>query len=194
MAKKRALSIKAIVTQNSLDSDGNTVVTNKGTYYFPMELFVYDYMEDFLDLQCWGAAPETSTGLKYLMFMGDSSSMLDRLDIIFNRPDTLEDKTLSYKSSDYSHITVNKYNKELFKNNYVETSIDNNKLSSILSQDNPHIFGEFIRYEFLLLSDEAYNKFMEVWKDKITKTLNSIFPDLVGEITLVFTNSATTEE
>lgn len=193
MAKKRALSIKAIVTQNSLDSDGNTVVTNKGTYYFTMELFLRNYMEKFLNIRY--NEKSNPAGLKYMSFYCSYlSELLDRLSTIFNSPDTLEDKTLDYKSSDYTEISVTKYNKELFDDSYDGTSSSNYYVSDSLVINSANPFAQFVRYEFLSLSDEAYNKFVEVWKDKITKTLNSIFPDLVGEITLVFTNSATTEE
>lgn len=191
MAKKRALGIKAIVTQNSLDSDGNTVSTNVGTYYFPMELFLYDYMRNFTGARY--SVRTNSAGLLYMGFSEDPSKILDMLSTIFNSPDTLEDKTLSYKDSDYTAISVDKYNKELFDRSY-DSSISSDYVGSALFGNSLSAFAKFVRYEFLSLSDEAYNKFMEVWKDKITKTLNSIFPDLVGEITLVFTNSATTEE
>lgn len=193
MAKKRALSIKAIVTQNSLDSDGNTVVTNEGTYYFPIELFLYDYISG-TNLRY--EAKSTAEGLRYFSFDGDPSEMLTSLDTVFNSPDTLEDKTLNHHISDYTETTVRKYNKELFNTSYKGSGSVYYVVGSSLNNyyDNTNDFGKFVRYEFLSLSDEAYNKFIEVWKDKITKSLNSEFPDLVGEITLVFTNSATTEE
>lgn len=189
MAKKRALSIKAIVSQNSLDSDGNAVVINKGTYYFPMELFVYDYISGRNIMYKSG---ETAEGLRYFIFNSDPSEMLTSLDTIFNSPDTLEDKTLTHVTSDYIETVAMKYNKELFG---TSSTLNELTVGDSLSSDNlSRGFSNFVRYEFLSLSDEAYNKFLEVWKDKITKTLNSIFPDLVGGITLVFTNSATTEE
>lgn len=192
MAKKRALSIKAIVTQNSLDSDGNTVSTNKGTYYFLMESFLLDYMEEFKGI--YTKSNMTSEGLHYISFDTDPSELLDRLSTIFNSPDTLVDKTLSHKNSDYTYYLANKFNKELFDTSFDSIGSTISTVENALGQDSSKPFANFVRYEFLSLSDEAYNKFMEVWKDKITKTLNSIFPDLVGEITLVFTNSATTEE
>lgn len=194
MAKKRALSIKAVVTQNSLDSDGNTISTNVNTYMFSMENFVYDYIKGGDMLYVEGSLNE---GLYYLEFDSDPSEMLDSLDTIFNSPDTLEDKTLTYKGPNYefTEISVKKYNKELFTGTYKPSSgVNYTNVNSAILGDTSEPFAKFVRHEFLLLSDEAYNKFMEVWKDKITKTLNSIFPDLVGEITLVFTNSATTEE
>lgn len=194
MAKKRALSIKAIVTQNSLDSDGNTISTNVNTYNFNMENFVYDYIKSRDMLYTEDSIGE---GLYYLNFAGDPSEMLASLNTIFNSPDTLEDKTLTYKDPYYNaiEISVKKYNKELFSGTYKPSpGAHYTDVSSAISGDTSEPFAKFVRYEFLSLSDEAYNKFMEVWKDKITKTLNSLFPDLVGEITLVFTNSATTEE
>lgn len=194
MAKKRALSIKAIVTQNSLDSDGNTVVTNVGTYYFPIELFVYDYIENFRDICCGIAYNTTSQGFKYLSFSTDPLELFNRINTIFNSPDTLEDKTLSCSSKDFVNSSPIKCIKELCTSNFTKTT-DDFKIGTALSKyDSGSNFVHFVLYEFLVLSDEAYNKFIEVWKDRITKTLNSIFPELVGKITLVFTNSATTGE
>lgn len=191
MAKKRALSIKAIVTQNSVDSDGKTVNINRGIYYFPIESFVYDYIKGVNMAYRSRTTPE---GFGYLSFNSDPSEMLDSLDTIFNRPETLEDKTLSYKATDRTQITTYKKHKELFDGLYIPPGGLLDTVGGDLSTGTEHDFAGFVRFEFLSLSDEAYNKFLEVWKDKITKTLNSIFPELVGEITLVFTNSATTEE
>lgn len=62
-----------------------------------------------------------------------------------------------------------------------------------MAENTNNYINQYLRYLILSLSDEVYENLINVWKDRIVKTVNSLTPDLPSEVTLTYSNTHTTE-
>ncbi len=72
------------------------------------------------------------------------------------------------------------------------------QLTSLLYKKNPenyeHFVADHVRYLISQLSDEDYSSLIDYWRTCIQQTLKNDFPELEGEVELVFSNEAVIEE
>ena len=82
MSKQRALSIKAIVTSRSTDSDGNVVAENSKTYYCSIEEYVQHLIGEVLGWVEIGFEPDHPSTLEEVEYVSfrDSSDLTNTKD------------------------------------------------------------------------------------------------------------------
>lgn len=189
MAKQRALSITATVTQTAVDTDGTTKITQTFSYCFNIERFICDCIKaktsDFNSLRY--STSSTSAGTVY--YAGNGLAFWEAVDGILadasEAPSTITESSLCYSST-----TVHRILRDNIKT--ATSSSGSNVLSDMAESLNNYI-NQYLRYLILSLSDEVYENLINVWKDRIVKTVNSLTPDLPSEVTLTYSNTHTTE-